>query len=297
MLICDGFGTHETLEVLEFCFENNIILCRLPSHTSHKLQPCDIAVFGPLKAAYRDEVERLERGGVSVVGKEHFTSLYSPARERALTKKNILQGWAKSGLFPFNPDRVLRDIPKPVAVLTTPQACQSDGGSCPQGQVVRTPVTPVTIEALKSLQDLIAQDAHALDESSKQRLQRRLQKLPNAAQTSFAERALQQDQIRFLSEVNNEARVRRSIKPVILGKAKVMSYEDLVEARVKRAVKDAAKTQGKGKCGRKRKSPAPGADAPEPSARRARMSEAAESVRPLMVWASEVQVAPVARMV
>jgi len=60
-LICDGFETHETLEVLEFCFENRIILCRLPSHTSHKLQPCDASVFGPLKAAYRDEVERLER--------------------------------------------------------------------------------------------------------------------------------------------------------------------------------------------------------------------------------------------
>ena len=37
VLVCDGFGTHETLEILEFCFENNIILCRLPSHTSHKL--------------------------------------------------------------------------------------------------------------------------------------------------------------------------------------------------------------------------------------------------------------------
>ncbi|KAF1818899.1 CENP-B protein, partial [Dissoconium aciculare CBS 342.82] len=54
VLICDGFGTHETLKILEFCFAHNIILCRLPSHTSHKLQPCDVAVFAPLKAAYRD---------------------------------------------------------------------------------------------------------------------------------------------------------------------------------------------------------------------------------------------------
>lgn len=79
VLICDGFGTHETLEVLEFGFENNILLCRLPSHTSHKLQPCDVGVFAPLKMAYRDEVERLYRGGLDIVGKEHFTSLYMPA--------------------------------------------------------------------------------------------------------------------------------------------------------------------------------------------------------------------------
>jgi hypothetical protein len=60
VLMLDGFGTYETLEILEYCFANNIILCRLPSHTSHKLQPCDVAVFGPLKTAYRDQVERLE---------------------------------------------------------------------------------------------------------------------------------------------------------------------------------------------------------------------------------------------
>ena len=93
MLIWDGFGTHETLEISEFCFENNIILCRMPSHTSHKLQPCDVAVFSPLKTAYREQVERMERGGVNTIGKQHFTYLYSPARERAMTKRNILAGW------------------------------------------------------------------------------------------------------------------------------------------------------------------------------------------------------------
>lgn len=93
ILICDGFRMHETLEVMEHCFENNIILYRLPSHTSHKLQPCDVGVFGPLKAAYRDQVERFCQGGVNSVGKQHFTYLYSPAREKALTKKNILAGW------------------------------------------------------------------------------------------------------------------------------------------------------------------------------------------------------------
>ena len=54
VLICDGFRTHETLEILEFCFSNNVMLCRIPSHTSHKLQPCDVGVFAPLKTAYRD---------------------------------------------------------------------------------------------------------------------------------------------------------------------------------------------------------------------------------------------------
>jgi hypothetical protein len=225
----DGFGTHETLEILEFCFDNNIIPCRLPSHTSHKLQPCDVAVFGPLKAAYRDQVEHLERGGVGTLGKSHFTYLYSPARVRAFTRKNILAGWAKSGLFPFNPERVLKDIP--IAVVTTQVPGIREVGIDPhlEANKVQTPITPVTpgtSEAVLSLQSVINQDARALDQSSRWRLQRHLQKLTNAVNTSFAERAIQKEQIRFLYKVNNEARVCQSTKSVVLGKAKIMGYED-----------------------------------------------------------------------
>jgi hypothetical protein len=42
----DGFGTHETLDILKFCFENTIILYRFLSHA--KLHPCDVTVFAPL---------------------------------------------------------------------------------------------------------------------------------------------------------------------------------------------------------------------------------------------------------
>jgi hypothetical protein len=86
ILISDGFAVHESLEILRFCFENNIILRRLPSHTSHKLQPCDVALFGPLKVAYREQVEQLYRGGANTIGKEHFTFLYRRARSIAFTR-------------------------------------------------------------------------------------------------------------------------------------------------------------------------------------------------------------------
>ncbi|PMD31935.1 hypothetical protein L207DRAFT_548794 [Hyaloscypha variabilis F] len=88
VLICDGFGTHE-------CFVNKILHCRLPSYTSYKLQPYDVGVFAPLKAAYRDEAKKLFQGGVNI---------------------------AACGLFPLNLDRVLRVTPKPPAQLTIPKA-------------------------------------------------------------------------------------------------------------------------------------------------------------------------------
>jgi len=57
-----------------------------------------------------------------------------------------------------------------------------------------------------------------------------------------------------LITINDEAKVRRSIKLVILGKTKVMSYENLVAKRVKRETKEQDKAKRKRKRDRKRKS-------------------------------------------
>jgi hypothetical protein len=78
----------------------------------------------------------------------------------------------------------------------------------------------------------------------------------------FAESALLYDQKQMLISMNNEAKVRRSTRSIVLGKAKVMRFEDIEVARAVRAAKDVIK--GKGKRGRKRKSIAPEADEPEP---------------------------------
>jgi hypothetical protein len=71
----------------------------------------------------------------------------------------------------------------------------------------------------------------------------------------------------MLTRVNNEAKVRRSTRSIVLGKAKVMSFEDIEVARAARAAKEVIK--GKAKRGRKRKSTAleaeeSEADEPEP---------------------------------
>ncbi len=75
-------------------------------------------------------------------------------------------------------------------------------------------------------------------------------------------------QISYPIEPSTE--IDSSTKSVVLGNAKVMSYKDLSEARVKRAAKDKA-SENKGKRGRERKSPAP-----EPKTKVARISEMPE---------------------
>ena len=73
----------------------------------------------------------------------------------------------------------------------------------------------------------------------------RLQKLANATERSFA------DENKLLFEQNKEKKVRASTKSSVVGRAKVMSYEDIVAAQKKRQDKEAeaakAKTKAKAK--------------------------------------------------
>lgn len=261
-----------------------------------------MAVFAPLKAAYRDNVERLERGGVNTVGKEHFTSLYSHARERAFTRRNILAGWSKAGLFPFNPSRVLHNLPRPTHGIvnvegseTTPQ---QQGSTTPPPL---TPVTPASTEAFSMLQNLtVAQYASQLNDTSKRNLQRHLQKFAKGTGAVVAKTMLQEDQISFLLRTNNEAKVRRTTKLLVLGNAKVMSFEDLAAAGVKRAERDVVRTNKKGKCGRKRQIVAGGAAMSQIDEERDQPgtgNQITESPPPPNIVVAEPWRAPVARMV
>jgi hypothetical protein len=223
ILISDGFGTHESLEVLEFCYRNNIILCRLPSHTSHKLQPCDVGVFGPLKAAYREQAEKLYRGGSNTVGKQHFTYLYSKARRQAFSHRNALAGWSKTGLFPFNPGKVFGNIQRP------PEACALRTGEEARAALGATEsiISPTTCEGLASLCSKIEHNLHTLGDVP--RLQ--LQKILNATEKAFAERNLLREENRALFEQNNEKAIRKSERATVVGHAKIMTYEDIVKKR------------------------------------------------------------------
>jgi hypothetical protein len=97
----------------------------------------------------------MERGGVNTVRKQHFTYLYSPARVSSLTKRNIVAAWRGSGLFPFNPERVLAHVPKPPTELRILNADELRSESRLGYEALPTPTTPVSGEALTSLLERI----------------------------------------------------------------------------------------------------------------------------------------------
>ena len=52
LLFTDGYKSHISLDVIDLCRKNETILFCLPPHTTHVLQPLDVAVFKSLKDNY-----------------------------------------------------------------------------------------------------------------------------------------------------------------------------------------------------------------------------------------------------
>uniref|UniRef100_A0A8H7K8J1 DDE-1 domain-containing protein n=1 Tax=Bionectria ochroleuca TaxID=29856 RepID=A0A8H7K8J1_BIOOC len=103
LLILDGHGSHTTDEFMIRCFQNDIFLLFLPSHSSHVLQPLDLSVFSPIKRAYRDELAKKDiLIDSSPISKMTFLECYYKARLVGLTAMNIRSGWKASGLWPVN---------------------------------------------------------------------------------------------------------------------------------------------------------------------------------------------------
>ena len=106
LLIIDGSKTHLDVKALELASEKGIEILCLPANTTHRLQPLDVSVFGPLNAYWQQACSRfrLDRGfGIS---KYDCTSVFSQPWQEATSVKNIQAGFRNTGIWPFNPEKV-----------------------------------------------------------------------------------------------------------------------------------------------------------------------------------------------
>src|ERR1700712_2746448 len=107
LLFLDGHGSRSTPEFDTFCEEIKIITLCLPPHSSHLLQPLDVACFSPLKQAYSRLVQQLARKGIFHLDKTDFIANYQTARLETHYEQNAISEFRATGLIPFNPDRFL----------------------------------------------------------------------------------------------------------------------------------------------------------------------------------------------
>ncbi|GBL73946.1 hypothetical protein AVEN_230881-1 [Araneus ventricosus] len=93
----------EAQSACDLCKNNGIHLLTFPPHTSHKLQPLDVAVLSPFKSALKVSFydwiqlhpgQRINIHEIAELSKNLYINAYSP--------KNIISGFEKTGILPYN---------------------------------------------------------------------------------------------------------------------------------------------------------------------------------------------------
>ncbi len=107
MLFFDGYESHCTLEFLETCKANKIVLFCLPPQTSHLLQPLDVVVFQPYKHYHGQAIDAAPRTGCSDFNKVEFLYAISSIRQQTFKNTTICSSFRRIALCPYNPKLVV----------------------------------------------------------------------------------------------------------------------------------------------------------------------------------------------
>jgi hypothetical protein len=115
LLILDGHGSHLTMDFIEYCDRNRILLMNYPPHSTHTLQPLDVVMFKPLSSAYLSQVaDFMERcQGLTSMSKRDFYPMFMAAWEASFKKDTILKAFEATGLSPLEPEVILKRFNQP----------------------------------------------------------------------------------------------------------------------------------------------------------------------------------------
>ena len=235
LLVLDGHGSHATDEFMFECFKHRIYLLYLPAHTSHILQPLDLAVFSPLKTSYRKWAQKLYiQTDASPFGRLGFLSCLQKARKEALTSYNIKAGWRASGLWPLNQAKPLLNprllpssTPRPkTPSLETPPARTNQQSN---REVICTPKRGADIQAL--MQGTPSKTRNPI--SSRQQLV--LEKVQKGYDTQAFNLALQRSRIKTLEAKVQQLEPKKKCQVRVNLNEKFVNIEQIMQTKARLA--------------------------------------------------------------
>jgi hypothetical protein len=97
------------MDFIDYCDQNRILLSILPPHSTHTLQPLDVAMFKPLSTAYSAELSKYlhKSQGLVPINKGDFFPLFWKAWETSFKESTILKAFKATGILPPNPNPIL----------------------------------------------------------------------------------------------------------------------------------------------------------------------------------------------
>lgn len=126
LLIYDGHSSHLSLPLIDMAIQNGIELFCLPAHTSHLLQPLDVAVYKGVKQGWRIVLqEYYQKTNYKSVDKPSFPSLLKQLVDKGcFSRANAISGFEASGIFPLKKEKVLEKI-STASAFSHPDQCVS----------------------------------------------------------------------------------------------------------------------------------------------------------------------------
>ncbi|KAM4058192.1 DDE superfamily endonuclease [Hirsutella rhossiliensis] len=97
LLVMDGFAAHEDPEFIWYCEMFEIVPFKLPSHTSHLLQPLDVGVYQHLKRAQQGTLKKFVIGGGTRISRFDFLCQWNELFSAAFKACYIFVGFEQSG--------------------------------------------------------------------------------------------------------------------------------------------------------------------------------------------------------
>lgn len=219
LLILDGHSSHRSIDFNLYYQQNNIITLCMPAHSSHRLQPLDIACFQPLKQAYSDAISTLMRAHITHITKEEFFPALCIARKAAITESNIKGGFRGAGIVPFNPEYVILQLDAKLQTPSPPGT--SDGLELPW--LPKTPSNPT--EAL-SQTEYIEKRIRNHRSSSPSEIIENLNQITKSTTQALRKVALLEEENRSLREANNRLSRRKRVKKKQLQSGGLLTVEE-----------------------------------------------------------------------
>lgn len=103
VLLLDNHESHISVAAIRTAKDNGVIMATFHPHTSHKMQPLDVGVFGPFKTFYNRAMKdwMCRPGNISKPATIYdIPELVNRAFTLAFTPNNILAGFCATGIEP-----------------------------------------------------------------------------------------------------------------------------------------------------------------------------------------------------
>jgi hypothetical protein len=225
LLICDGHDSHISADFVNFCIQKHIDLILLPPHSSHLMQPLDVAVFGPLKQALSNQISRLLRSGIVRIQKAEWVERYIEAWDKAITEQNILSGWRGAGLFPENMHRILHQIPETENQPTTPTPSSNTNDYIPYFPTSSPPDDPAILQSTNH-----AFLAEISNKNIETPIKMQIRRLSNMTERLQADMTILKEDMKEVKKVHAKRKERLSGKRNTLKNRPFISSEDVAKA-------------------------------------------------------------------